>query len=174
MKQMISLSGQPHVAAVDAHFGKEDGLARTGSKGRNVGSTRNSKTMVTDAQKRIAKIIRDQGGGPQMDSLGVNPERPPNGIPKSRNAAISQSKSDNVLGGQQTDTFGSLRRDHSPSASKPKKEPYATAAGYSQIQNQKYSTDTNEKSTTSSRSGGGVNKLRTSSGMRNKPQGVSQ
>ena len=66
-----------------------------------------------------------------------------------------------------------MRPDRSPTGGKGKKEPYSNA-GYSSHLNQKYATDTNEKSTTSSRGGGGVNKLRTSSGMRNKPQGVTQ
>ena len=72
------------------------------------------------------------------------------------------------------------RQDASPTAAAMKGKKYSEAysgANYSSHLNQpagRYASDTNEKSTTSTRSGGGVNKLRSSSGMRNKPQGVTQ
>ena len=63
---LSSMASQQHVSAADGHFKNDErvGQAKADSKVRALGSTRNSK--VTDAQKRIAKIIRDQGVGPQM------------------------------------------------------------------------------------------------------------
>jgi hypothetical protein len=77
-----------------------------------------SNKNVTDAQKRIAKIIRDQHTGQQIGAGGqgqasgtqgggsreqfLSGDRSLPSQQKSRNAAIQQSKSENLLGGQQS------------------------------------------------------------------------